>query len=106
MIEAKNTNAARLLEERRRRNLVRNKMAAMAGLGKRPCCNYESGERECGSNSRSKLGKAGVDVQFILTEIRSTTIPTFHQPIASELDHAFKNAQAALSQTKALALNY
>ena len=106
MTLTKRETGERLLAERRRLKLVQDAMAAMGGVGKRAYCNYESGERECGSNFLSKLGYAGVDVQFILTGIRSTTLPTFQNQSTSELEHAVESALAALSRIKALATNF
>lgn len=46
-------------------------MASKGGVAKRTYCNYESGEREPGAAFLQALGEYGMDVQYILTGIRS-----------------------------------
>ena len=64
----------RLLEERKRLGLNQDQMAAAGGVAKRTYCNYEAGEREPMGGFFSLIAGIGVDVQYILTGIRSNAV--------------------------------
>ena len=64
----------RLLSERLRLQRTQDEFAVASGVSKRAYCNYESGERDCGSEMLATLAKHGVDVQFILTGIGSSEL--------------------------------
>ncbi|SDG22055.1 Helix-turn-helix [Onishia taeanensis] len=68
-----NTIAERLREERLRLELSQTELAAAGGVGKTTQINYEKGARNPDSAYLSALAGIGLDVQYVLTGLRSTT---------------------------------
>lgn len=64
----------RLVEERNRLGLTQEGMAAAAGISKRAQGSYERDERSPDSSYWTALIKSGVDVQFVLTGVRSKNL--------------------------------
>lgn len=66
-----NTISERLRNERNRLGLTQDELATLGGVGRRAQVNYESGERCPDGRYFEAIAKAGVDVQYILTGVRS-----------------------------------
>lgn len=62
----------RLKEERKRLGLSQTEFARLGGVGKTTQINYESGERSPDADYLAAIAIVGVDVQYILTETRSS----------------------------------
>lgn len=63
----------RLREERKRMKLKQADFAAFAGAARQTQSNYEKGRRSPDGEYFSAIAKAGADVQYILTGVRSCT---------------------------------
>ncbi len=61
----------RLREERKRLGLNQAEMAGIAGVGRQAQVSYENGERSPNADYLQAIAAAGVDVQYLVTSIRS-----------------------------------
>lgn len=62
----------RLIAERNRLRLTQDEMAVACNAAKRTYCDYESGKSEPRGSFFEALAKAGGDVTFVITGLRST----------------------------------
>lgn len=94
--------STRLLAERKRLLRTQDDFASIGGVSKRAYCNYESGERECGSNFLAALAKIGVDVQYLLTGIYSANCSAVFAQFASQDPECLVDAKLAPRASKLL----
>lgn len=85
----------RLKEERKRLALTQTEFGRLGGVGKTTQINYESGERSPDAQYLEAIARTGVDVQYILTGVRSSMALT---PEEQFLLKKFRNSQEALQQ--------
>ncbi|WP_232456705.1 helix-turn-helix domain-containing protein [Burkholderia ubonensis] len=88
----------RLKEERGRLGMNQTQFAAIAGVGKTTQINYESGSRLPDAGYLAALAKVGLDVQYVVTSVRSSVALT---PDERELVERFR---AAPLQVKSAAI--
>ncbi|WP_334046567.1 helix-turn-helix transcriptional regulator [Burkholderia cepacia] len=79
----------RLKEERGRLEMNQTQFAAIAGVGKTTQINYESGNRLPDAGYLASLAKIGLDVQYVVTGVRSSVALT---PDERELVERFRAA--------------
>lgn len=89
----------RLKEERKRLGLNQTDFAALANVGQIAQVNYENGKRNPDSKYLQAIAKAGVDVQYILTGIRSqqatnVTPPNYVDLNKKKIDKLMENLTA------------
>ena len=65
----------RLLEERERLKLNKGQMAAAGGVANSTYTNYEEGRRSPDGDFLASIATAGADVQYILTGVKSISLP-------------------------------
>jgi transcriptional regulator with XRE-family HTH domain len=70
---------SRLKDERELLKLNQEDFAALGGVGRKTQFNYESGERAPDGAYLAALAQHGVDVQYILTGLRASTLTALHE---------------------------
>lgn len=95
----------RLKEERQRLALSQAALGEIGGVQKRAQINYEAGERYPDAAYLAAIARAGADVQYIVTGVRSGTVPALDNAERLLLENYRRSspeAQINLVQTSAL----
>lgn len=96
----------RLREERKRLKMSQRDFGALGGVSLDSQFNYESGERHPDSRYLAAIAAAGADVQYIITGVRSCSVPVLTSRAAALLDnyaHCEELDQAAIERMALLA---
>lgn len=95
----------RLKVERQRLDLNQTEMGELGGVLKQAQIKYEKGERFPDAAYLAAIAQQGADVQFIVTGIRSESVPALdsaERVLLENYRRCAKNAQVNLVQTSAL----
>jgi len=76
--------SVRLKEERTRLGMSQTRFASIAGVGKTTQINYESGSRAPDMDYLAAVARFGVDVQYVITGIRSAASLTPEETVLLE----------------------
>lgn len=97
--------APRLTEERKRIGLSQAEVAETCGISREMWGKYERGKAVLGSEVLFRFAAAGADIQYVVTGIRSGTVPaldTAERLLLENYRRCTPKAQANLVQTSAL----